>query len=297
MSALASTPAKYWTVPLRDAAAEKRLQDELKIPSVVAAVLINRGFSDPEAAHKFLNPSLDDLGSPKKLPDYDAAVKHILGARERKEKIFVHGDYDVDGVTSTALLTRFLQSIGCEVVAHVPHRMKEGYGIHLNAVDAAVATGAKLFLTCDCGVSAFDQIDRAKELGMTVVVTDHHSIGECLPEAHAMINPHRTDSEYPYAELSGVGVAFRLCEGLTEEVGYKKEHYRRAFLDLAVLGTVADVMPLTGENRIITRHGLKHLLESKKIGIKALLRESKVLEECRGVLKCYHIGFMLGPRL
>jgi single-stranded-DNA-specific exonuclease len=286
-----------WTAKERQKELEKTLQDALGIPSLLACVLVSRGFTEPLAAASYLNPSLDDLGSPRKLPDYIQARDEILGARERGETIFIHGDYDVDGVTSAALLTRFLQSVGAKVITHVPHRMKEGYGIHLNAVEAARATGAKLFLTCDCGVSAHLQVEAAKEAGMRVVVTDHHSIGETLPEAHAMVNPHRADSEYPYQELSGVGVAFRLCEGLTEELGYNRDRYRRAFLDLAVLGTVADVMPLTGENRIITRHGLKQLFETKKVGLRALLRESKVFEECNGKINARHIGFMLGPRL
>ena len=271
--------------------------DALGVPSIVAAVLVNRGYSDPEAAAAFLNPSLDDLGKPESLPDFIAARDEILGAKERKETIYIHGDYDVDGVTSAALFSRFLQSIGATVITHVPHRIKEGYGIHLRAVEEAREQGAKLFLTCDCGVSAFEQVEAAKAAGMRVVVTDHHTIGESLPEAHALVNPHREDSEYPYEELSGVGVAFRLCEGLTTELGFKADHYRRAFLDLAVLGTVADVMPLTGENRIITRHGLVHLRETKKIGLKALLRESNVLEKAEGRLRARDIGFVLGPRL
>jgi len=225
-----------WTAPERHPEVEKTLCEALRIPPIVAAVLASRGITDLQEADKYLHPSLDDLGDPKKLPDYISARDHILGARERGETIFVHGDYDVDGVTSAALLTRFLQSVGCKVITHVPHRMKEGYGIHLNAVDAAIATGSKLFLTCDCGVSAFEQIDRAREAGMAVVVTDHHSIGAGLPRAHAIINPHRTDSDYPYQELSGVGVAFRLCEGLTADLGYSRDRYRRAFLDLTVLG-------------------------------------------------------------
>jgi len=286
-----------WTAPVRQREKERMLQDALGIPALLACVLVDRGFSDPESAATFLNPSLDDLGAPEKLPDFANARNEILRAREAGDLIFVHGDYDVDGVTSAALLTRFLLSIGCKVKVHVPHRMKEGYGIHLNAVSDAQGAGAKLFLTCDCGVSAHVQVDAAKAAGMRVVITDHHTIGESIPEAHAVVNPHRKDSEYPYQELCGVGVAFRLCEGLATELGFHKVNYRRAFLDLAVLGTVADVMPLTGENRIITRHGLKQLYDTKKVGLQALLRESKVMEECNGRLRAWHIGFMLGPRL
>jgi len=286
-----------WQVPMRQPEKEKLLQDALGIPPIVACVLVNRGFETPESANAFLHPSLDGLGQPKLLPDYENAQKEILGAKERGELIYVHGDYDVDGVTSAALLTRFLKSIGADVRVHVPHRMKEGYGIHMNAVKEAKELGAKLFLTCDCGVSAIEQVQEAKEAGMRVVITDHHTFGEVLPEAHALVNPHLPGAQYPYHELSGVGVAFRLCEGLAEELGYNKDKYRRAFLDLAVLGTVADVMPLTGENRIIARHGLTNLYETKKVGLRALLQESNVLNECQGRLKAWHIGFVLGPRL
>jgi single-stranded-DNA-specific exonuclease len=289
-------PQVRWQIATRNPEAEQKLQAELGIPALVAAILVRRGMDDPAAADKFLRPKLDDLGDPRLLPDYDAAVKAILGARERKEKIYVHGDYDVDGVTSAALLTRFLRKIGCEVEVHVPHR-KEGYGINMDAVEVAIASGAKLFLTCDCGVSAHQQVERALEAGMTVVVTDHHSIGGELPRAHAIVNPHREDSRYPFNELSGVGVAFRLCEGITRELEHPVDGYRRAYLDLAVLGTVADVMPLVDENRIITRHGLPRLLESKKIGLQALMTVSNTYEKCKGNLLAWHIGFVLGPRL
>jgi single-stranded-DNA-specific exonuclease len=294
---MANSPevGKRWLVGPRDAAAEARLKSELGLTPLVAALLVARGFGDPTVAHELLNPSLSNLHNPALLPDYAAARDEILGARERKETIFIHGDYDVDGVTSAALLSRFLTKIGCHVVTHVPHRMKEGYGIHSSAVDAAAASGAKLFLTCDCGVAALEQVERAREAGMRVVVTDHHSIGHQLPNAEAVVNPHRADSVYPFTELSGVGVAFKLCEGLVGELGLEKSHYYRAYLDLAALGTIADVMPLLGENRIIARFGLQNLAETKKAGLRAMMSIAKI--EPGTVLRSYHVGFVLGPRL
>src|SRR5579862_5574227 len=178
------TQVEQWTVPERDLAAERRLQVELGISSLVAALLVQRKWTDPQEAHRFLNPRLEDLHAPDLLPDYAAARDEILGARERGDTIFVHGDYDVDGVTSASILDRFLKKIGCKVVTHVPHRMREGYGIHASAVEAAVETGAKLFLTCDCGISAFEQVAAAREAGMRVVVTDHHTVHENIPQAH-----------------------------------------------------------------------------------------------------------------
>lgn len=286
---------KRWIVSPRDFSAESRLRDKLGISSLVAAVLVARGYSDAEEAESFLNPKLEDLHDPRLLPDYAPAVRAILGAKERNEKIFIHGDYDVDGVTSAALLSRFLTKIGCDVVTHVPHRMKEGYGINVSAVDAAAAAGAKLFLTCDCGVGALEQVDRARAAGMNVVVTDHHSLGDKLPNADAVVNPHRDDSRYPFCELSGVGVAFKLCTGIAMELGIEPIHFYRAYLDLAALGTIADVMPLVGENRIIARFGLQQLSKTKKVGLQAMMAEAKI--EPGTALRGYHVGFVLGPRL
>lgn len=285
-------PAK-WVQADRNQDAEAVLQRELGIPAIVAALLVQRGIADPAQADKFLNPSLDDLHAPTSLPDYADAAKEILGAKERGDLIFVHGDYDVDGVTSAAIFHRFLKSIGANVETHVPHRMKEGYGINHSAVEVAKQKGAKLFLTCDCGISAHDRVEAAKEAGMRVVVTDHHSIGSTLPEAHAIVNPHRKDSEYPFTELSGAGVVFKLCAGIASELGLPVDKYYRAFLDLAALGTVADVMPLHDENRIIAKFGLERLADTKKVGLQAL----KMVAGTKTPLRTYDIGFKLGPRI
>ncbi|MBI1757277.1 MAG: single-stranded-DNA-specific exonuclease RecJ [Fimbriimonas ginsengisoli] len=282
-----------WIVPERDASAEAQLISELGVPSLLAAVLVRRGLREPAEADDFLNPSLDDLSPPDLLPDYAAAREALLGARERNELVFVHGDYDVDGVTSATIFARFLGKVGFQVKAHVPHRLREGYGIHLSAVQDASDSGAKLFLTCDCGGSAHEQVERANELGLRVVVTDHHEVGETLPAAEAVVNPHRRDSAYPFAELSGAGVAFRLCEGLARELGHDVSQFRRAYLDLAALGTIADVMPLVGENRILAKFGLQALGVTKKAGLIALKR----IAELHGAVTAYHVGFVLGPRL
>ena len=286
-----------WIVGPRDRAVEERLGRELGLPSLVVAVLAQRGLTDPEAAHRFLNPSLDDLLPPETLPDFAAARDAILGARERQELIYIHGDYDVDGITSAAILYRFLSAIKCRVHVHVPHRMKEGYGIHLSAVEEAKGMGAKLFLTCDCGIAALDQIAAAREAGMVVVVTDHHTVGGTLPDAHAIVNPHRTDSDYGFEELSGAGVAFKLCAGLSGTLGLSLPNYYRGFLDLAALGTIADVMPLVGENRIIARHGLERLADTRKIGIQALMRAAGVVPKPGGTLRANDVSWRLSPRL
>ncbi len=252
-------------------------------------------FCDVEAATRYLNPSLENLHSPESLPDYLPSRDVLLDAKDRKLPIFVHGDYDVDGVTSAALLSRFLENIGCAVTTHVPHRQREGYGIHSMAVDFAKEAGAEVFLTCDCGTAAIAQVEKAKGYGMRVVVTDHHEVGELLPNAEAVINPHRPDSKYPFSELSGVGVAFKLCLGLTRELGIAEQNYVRAFSDLAALGTIADVMPLIDENRIIARHGLAHLPQTKKLGLQALMRTIGM--EPGSPVRSWDVGFRIGPRL
>lgn len=284
-----------WKAVPRNKTAEAALSDALGVPSLVAALLVGRGVADPDKADKFLNPSLEHLHDPSLLPDYQPAVAAILDARDQGQTIYVHGDYDVDGVTSTALFTRFLKVIGCKVVPHVPHRMKEGYGIHLDAIQWAKDQGTDLFLTCDCGISAHQQVEAATQLGMKVVVTDHHQVGETLPGAVAVVNPHRKDARYPWPELAGVGVAFKLCAGLTQELGHPVDKYYRAYLDLAVLGTVADVMPLLDENRVITKFGLEQLRQTRKIGLKALLNVADLTTQAK--LTSRHIGFQLGPRI
>ncbi len=285
-----------WSVAPSQEAAESHLMSELGIPRVVARILTRRGITDPDEAEFFLNPDIEQLHDPKLLPDYAIARDEILGARERGELIFVHGDYDVDGVTSTAIFSRFLKKIGANVDQHVPHRLKEGYGISRYAVEKAHAAGAKLFLTCDCGISAHDSVAYAQELGMRVVITDHHHVPEVMPSALAVVNPHRTDSEYPFADLCGAGIALKLCAGLAADAGFRNDQYYRAFLDLAAIGTVTDVMPLVGENRTIVALGLKTLSTTTKPGIRALI-ENALGTKASGGVTSRHIGFQLGPRL
>ncbi|MBI1333572.1 MAG: single-stranded-DNA-specific exonuclease RecJ [Armatimonadetes bacterium] len=291
---LTSSTGKRWVLPDIDPVAVEKLVKDLGIHRLTAKVLVQRGYTSPAQAERFLNPSLDDLGEPELLPDYRKAVDEILRAKESGDLIFVHGDYDVDGVTSAAIFDRFLKKIGCNAHTHVPHRTKEGYGINMALVHEAKERGAKVFLTCDCGIGAHDQVEAALAHGMRVVVTDHHELKETLPNAQAVVNPHRSDSRYPFSDLSGAGVVFRLCEGIARELDPKSvDSYRRNYLDLAALGTIADVMPLIGDNRIIAKFGLERLSESKKKGLMAL----KEVSEIKGRVASYDVGFKLGPRL
>lgn len=284
-----------WTVLPGDPEIEALFVRELSVPPLIARLLFQRGFTLVEEADRFLNPKLDHLSSPRLLPDFEPAVAAILGAKERNEVVYVHGDYDVDGVSSTAIFTRFLRRIGMNIIPHVPHRMEEGYGIHLDAVKWAKEHGTDLFLTCDCGVLAFDQVDAINALGMRAVITDHHSLGEGLPNAVAVVNPHRGDSRYPYPDLAGAGVVFQLCAGISEVLGVPLEKFHRAFLDLAVLGTISDVMPLTGDNRVISKFGLEQLRTTQKIGLQELKRVSGI--NSNRPLTATDIGFKFGPRI
>ena len=296
MVTLVDSPAKArWFAPHRDLDAEKALCETLGLPSLLCASLIARGIRFPEDVDVFLNPKLEDLHEPLLLPDADLAVKEIMLAKDRGETIYIHGDYDVDGVTSTAIWTRSLRKLGFEVIPHVPHRIKEGYGIHELAVREAIDSGAKVFLTCDCGTSAVKTVAMARESGMRVIVTDHHELGPVTPEAHALVNPHRPDSKYPFPHLCGAAVAFKIAQAVAEECGATRNQFIRAYLDLVCLGTIADVVPLIGENRILASFGLKSLAESKKKGIQALLSVAKI--DVRVGVTAFDVGWRLGPRI
>jgi single-stranded-DNA-specific exonuclease len=284
-----------WNVAPRDPGAEATLVRELGTTPALAAALVARGVTDPGMAEKILTPDLGQLHSPWKLPDIRPAVDALGWARENRHGIFVHGDYDVDGVTSAALFTRFLRRVGCQVTAHVPHRVREGYGIHQSAVDSAVASGAKVFLTCDCGTGAVEQVRAAREAGMRVIVTDHHQAPSAIPEAEAVVNPQRSGHDYPWKELSGVGVAMKVAAAFAEEIGAPVDKFYRAYLDFAALGTIADLMPLLDENRVIASLGLERLGATQKAGLRALIEVSGLGAEPR--INARHVGFVLGPRI
>ena len=285
------TPLRY-EIGARDPAAEDALIEALGIPRLLAAALVARECGDCEEARLFLEPALDSLGDPELLPDFDKAATILLAAREAGDLVFVHGDYDADGVTSAAILDRFLRGQGWVVHTHVPHRVNEGYGVHASAVGMARELGAKVFLTCDCGVAAFASLRLARDHGMKVVVTDHHEPGTELPLVEALVNPH-IPSDYPFEELCGAGVVFRFCEGLAKRLGMPVAAYRRRFLEFAAIGTVADMMPLVGENRTIVYHGLKVLSETRTPGLVRLKEKAGAKPE----VTARDIGFGLGPRL
>ena len=262
------------------------------IPPLPAAVLCARGLDTPEKAWTFLDDREELLHDPFLLKDMDRAVARIRLALERRETIAVYGDYDVDGITSTCLLTDYLRRQGARVIPYIPDRMGEGYGLSSQAVDLLHTQGVTLIITVDCGITAVTETQRANQLGMDVVITDHHECKEALPAAAAVVNPHREDCQYPFPCLAGVGVAFKLVLALDGP-----EHQRSLlaeYADLTAIGTVADVMQLTGENRAIVRLGLEALAHTKRPGLRSLIRESGVEGK---PLTATTIGYTLAPRI
>ncbi len=269
------------------------LARQLNTSHIIATLLYQRGCRTPTAAEEFLNPSPLRLHKPDTLPDISIATRRIQQAIEKEEKILVYGDYDVDGVCGTAILVSTIKNLGGRVLAYIPHRHKEGYGFSPAGVEFAREQHVQLIITTDCGSSDLVTITRAQQSGMDVIVTDHHEPGPHPSPAVAFINPKRPDSHYPFRELAGAGVAFKLAWQLLATLGRTKQELIE-LLDLAGLGTIADVVPLIGENRVIARLGLLALNRTTRPGIRALIESSGLKP---GALTARDIGFILGPRI
>jgi len=291
---------KRWVFRDCDERQRDRLVEELGVSPLTAHLLVNRGVREPEAARGFLAPDLNGLYDPGLLPDMDRAVARLRKAIGAGERILVYGDYDADGVTSISLLIEFLRLFGIEVPHYIPHRVEEGYGLHAEAVEAAAAQGVKLIVTVDCGTSGAAEVELARKLGVDVIITDHHEPPHTVPRACAVVNPKLTGSLYPFRDLSGVGVAFKLAWALAQSFSPGKrvsDEFRRFLLDaigLVAIGTVADVVPLLGENRIFAIYGLHALRRSASPGIAALVRQACVGDK---PLTPRDISFGIGPRL
>ena len=262
------------------------------IPPLPAIVLCSRGLDTPQKAQDFLDDREELLHDPFLLKDMDRAVARIQKALEHKETIAVYGDYDVDGITATCLLTDFLRRQGASVVFYIPDRMEEGYGLSHSAVELLREQGVTLIITVDCGITAVEETAHAAELGIDVVITDHHECKEVLPDAAAVVNPHRADCRYPFPCLAGVGVAFKLALALGGT--QRRRELLQEYADLTAIGTIADVMPLTGENRAIVRFGLQALKHTRRPGLRSLIRESGAADK---PLTASTIGYTLAPRI
>jgi single-stranded-DNA-specific exonuclease len=286
-------PARWLSAPPADAATVVQLAAALSLPPVLCELLVQRGYGDAEAAKRFLRPRLEHISAPETLRGMTDAVDRLTRAIRGGETILVHGDYDVDGMCSCALLTRVLRHLGGSVVPFIPHRITDGYDLTDAGVQAAVAAGARVVLTADCGTSAREPIAALTRLGIDVIISDHHLPGGPLPECVAILNPKQPGCESPDKDFAAVGIAFKLALAVSRALG-SSDGFVFALMDLVALATVADLAPLRGENRVFVRYGLKLLTETTNPGLRALIRASGLEGK---PLTAGRVGFILAPRL
>ncbi len=267
------------------------IAQKFKISPLFATVLINRGIKEEEQINRFLHPNLDDLNDPFLFKDMDKATERIIKAINDKEKITIYGDYDVDGITSTTILYKFLKKLNNNIDYYLPNRLTEGYGLSKDSILKIKEEGTSLLITVDCGISGYDEVEYAKELGMDVIITDHHECPEQIPKCIAVIDAKRKDNTYPFEALAGCGVAFKLIHALCILYKMPKEEYLK-YLDIVALGTVADIVPLIDENRVIVKFGLEAMKKTENYGLRALINSSGVKN-----LESYSISFGLAPRI
>jgi len=292
---------KRWILREVDESVVSLLSDRLKIPPLVARILVHRGLKDPEGARRYLSSSLhSDLPSPFLMAGMEQAAGRLVRALERKELICVWGDYDVDGTTGTAALVSFLREVGGEVIYYIPHRIDEGYGLNPEGLKQLSSQGVRLVVSVDCGISNYEEVELARSMGIDVVIVDHHELPPNLPPAFAITNPHRPDCSFPDKGLSGAGLAFYLIIGLRAKLreagwfGASESPDIRRYLDIVTLGTIADMVPLTGVNRVLARRGLTELGGSTRPGVVALKQVARLPP---GEISAGQVGFQLGPRI
>jgi single-stranded-DNA-specific exonuclease len=287
---------KRWSVSSPDTAKVKSLCDEFGVSELIGKLLCNRGITEIEDADRFLNPAISSLHDPFLMTDMRPAVERILRAIAQKERILIYGDYDVDGTTATVILKKALELIGANVDYYIPLRLKDGYGMHEEAIERARDNGYSLVISVDTGIRAHRVVEVATAIGVDVIITDHHLPEEGLPKAVAILNPKRPDCGYPEKSLAGVGVAFKLVQALLQSVDFpNRERVIQSFLKIVAIGTIADIVPLVGENRIIARFGLDGLLSPNNRGLGALM-DVVGLKDRKKILSS-DIGFRIGPRI
>jgi len=266
---------------------------KLRLPEVIIKILLNRGIDSFDEAKSFFKPEIELLHDPFLMRDMDVAVERLVKAIQQKEKVVIYGDYDVDGTTSVSLLYLFLKQFGLKPLFHIPDRMKDGYGLSVDGIHEIHSWNVDLIVTTDCGITAVEEVRLANQLNIDTIVCDHHEPSEVLPDAHAILNPKRNDCDYPFKELAGVGVAFKLIQGVGESLHLDKEMVYK-FLDLVAIGSAADIVPLMGENRVLVNAGLKRLNTTKKVGIRALLASAGLHSKDIGTGQ---IVFTIAPRI
>jgi len=289
-----------WEIYSQNHQIQKMLSQQINISLITSQVLINRGITDPEEAKIFLSPQLSNLHPPLLMKDMNKAVERIIFAINKKEKIIIYGDYDVDGITAVSVLIIFLREAGADVSFRIPERDREGYGLNKRAIKEIKEQGISLLITVDCGISDYEEVALARDFNIDIIITDHHEVPDRLPPAFAILNPHQTNCQFPCKHLAGVGVAFYLIIGLRAELrksGFWKNQAipnLKKYLDLVALGTIADVVPLTGVNRIFVKFGLDELSNTSRAGIVALKEVSGL---SNSIIDTEKVGYRLSPRI
>jgi len=273
---------------------KKQLTSNIKCPDLIAEMLVRKGLTNKEEIDKFFNPDLNNVYDPFIFDDMEKAVNRIIQAIEQKEQITIYGDYDVDGTTSTALLFLGLKKANAEVNYYIPHRMIDGYGLSLSGIDLIIEEGTKLIISVDCGINAIEEIEKINDLGIDIIITDHHNPKDILPEALAIINPKVVECKYPFKDLAGVGVAYKLLMGVYQKLEMDSKEFIDKYVDLVALGTIADIVPLADENRIFASIGLERLLKKQNIGLNALINIAGLANK---ELNSADIVFGIAPRI
>lgn len=282
---------KKWEFYNSDEKLVNEICEKYNLNKVIGKIIVNRHVVNDEDVRIFITPTRDDFHNPFLFKGMDIAVDRIIKAINNKEKILIYGDYDVDGITSTTVLKKYLMDIGIPVDTYIPNRLHEGYGLNKNAIDTIKERNIDLIITVDCGISAIEEVDYAVRLGMDVIITDHHEVGEKLPNALAVIDAKRKDNTYPFRALAGVGVVFKLIQALSIKLEIKPEEYLK-YLDLVCVGTISDIVPLEGENRTIAKLGLMLIKVTRNLGLRELIKSSGYKE-----IDSNTISFGVAPRI
>ena len=265
--------SKKWQVYQVDNEKVEQIQQKYEVNKLLATILANRGIVEEKQIDKFLHPKRSDFYNPYEMPDMEIAVSRIIKAIENEEKTIIYGDYDVDGITSVTVLKSFLEERGLEVAEYIPNRLNEGYGLNNNAVEKIASQGYTLMITVDCGISAVEEVRYANELGIETIITDHHEPGNELPAALAVVDAKRKDNKYPFRNLAGVGVVFKLSQAIGMRLDLEEKEYLK-YLDIVCIGTISDIVPLVDENRVIVKLGLKLVEQTKNLGLRSILKSA-----------------------
>ncbi len=266
---------KKWQIYETDENKINEIQETYKINKLLATILVNRNITQKEDIRLFLEPTRNDFHDPFLITDMKIAVERIVKAIKNQEKVTIYGDYDVDGITSITVLKSFLNDRGLEVESYIPNRLEEGYGLNKQAIEKIANDGCELMITVDCGISAIEEIEYANLLGIETIITDHHEPGNTLPKAFAVIDNKRKDSKYPFRELAGVGVVFKLIQAISITLELKAEEYLK-YLDIVCVGTISDIVPLINENRVIAKLGLLLICQTRNIGLRSIINSSRI---------------------